>query len=267
MADYSSMSEQTAQELQIQRMLQSVHTIKPCVVTAFNAGPPQTVSVQPSEPLKISLGEQISYKAAPVLHNVPVVLPYAQSAGFVLTLPIQAGDTGLLLIADKSIDAFLNTSQAGVPVVEGDPVTSRPRVKSLSDAIFVPGLTTFPQGIPDYKTDAIELRNKSRSVYISLSDSGIEMTDGQAIFRISGGNVSTEATGTVTTEAQGQVSVTTPSTCEISSSNMDLSGSGNRISGNITQENGTFTDGNGRNSSSHVHGGVQTGSGTTGQAQ
>lgn len=275
MADYSSMSQETARELEIRRILRGVHTVKPCIVTGFDAGSPQKVSVQPTEPVKVTLGEQVSYKAAPVLHNVPVVLPYAQTAGFVLTLPIQAGDTGLLLIADKSIDAFLNTGQPGTPIVEGEQPFSRPRGKSLSDAIFIPGLTTFTQGLPSYQTNAIEMRNKSRSVYISLSDSGIEMTDGQAVVKISGGNVAVIAPGTVTTEAQGEVTTTaqgavnisTPSTCQISSSNMDLKGSGNRISGNITQENGTFTDGNGINSSSHTHGGVQSGDSSTGAAQ
>lgn len=272
MADYSSISDSAARELEIQRMLRSVHTVMPCIVVSFNAASPQSVSVQPTEPLKVTTGEQVSYKAAPVLHNVPVMLPYAQTAGFVLTLPIQPGDTGLLLIADKSIDAFLSTGKPGTPVVEGDQAYSRPRGKSLSDAIFVPGLMANPQGLPAYQTNAIELRNKSRSVYISLSDSGIEMTDGQAVFKLTGGNVSTTAPGNVSVETQGQatttasgaVSISTPSTCQISSSNMDLSGNGNRISGNITQENGTFTDGNGKNSSSHVHSGVQSGNSNTG---
>lgn len=264
MADYSQTSPNEAQRLTIQRMLEAMDIAKPCVVRTVNPGPPLRVSVQPTERIKITIGQEIKYLPMPTLNDVPVILPCAQNAGFLLTLPIRPGDTGLLIVADKDITNFMSSGEVNDPPLGSDPEISNVRKRSLTDVIFIPGLSSDQIAVEAYNTECIELRDLQRKSYISLGPDGIVMTDGSAVYEMKGGAIKTTATGTVTTEAQGEVSFNTPSECKITSSNMSLSGSGNVIHGNIEQKDGTFTDGNGKNSSSHSHTGVEPGSGVSG---
>lgn len=267
MADYSVTSPNESQRLVIQRMLDSMDIAKPCVIRAVNPGPPLKVTVQPTERMKITVGQDIRYLALPEINDVPVILPFAQSAGFLLTLPLKPGDTGLIIVADKDITNFMNSGEINDPPIGSDPDVSNVRKRSITDVIFIPGLSSDQIAVQDYSTENIELRDLTRTSYISLGPDGIVMTDGHAVYEMKNGSIKTTATGTVTTQADGAISMDTNSTCTISSSNMDLSGEGNTIHGNITQVGGTFTDGNGINSSSHTHGGVQSGNSSTGSAQ
>ena len=103
MADYSVTSESENLRLQMRRMMDGLHVAMPAKVLAFQPGPPVRVTVQPATQMKITLGEEVSYRSLPQLSGVPVVLPFAQTAGFLLTVPIQPGDTGLLVIPDRGL--------------------------------------------------------------------------------------------------------------------------------------------------------------------
>lgn len=264
MADYSKTSPNESQRLVIQRMLDSMDIAKPCIIKEVKPGPPLKVTIQPTERMKITIGQETKYMALPEINDVPVILPCAQTAGFLLTLPLKPGDTGLLIVADKDITNFVASGNINDPPVGSDPDVSNVRKRSLTDVIFIPGLSSDQVAIQSYNTENIELRDLTRTSYISLGPDGITMTDGQAVYSMKGGSVTTTAPGTVNTQADGAISMSTSSTCTISSSNMELSGSGNTIQGNITQRDGTFTDGNGKNSSSHRHTGVESGSDTSG---
>ena len=229
MADYSVTSESENLRLQMRRMMDGLHVAMPAKVLAFQPGPPVRVTVQPTTQMKITMGEEVSYRSLPQLSGVPVVLPFAQTAGFLLTVPIQPGDTGLLVIPDRGLDNFLQAGDVAAPPFYGDPTLIQPRGHSLTDAIFIPGLSSDAAQIADYSTEAIELRDRERKSYISL---GLAMQ----------------------TDAQ----------CTVRSQNMDLSGEGNTFSGNCRSTNGTFTDKDGVVLGTHTHEGVQTGDGTTG---
>ena len=256
MADYSVTSESENLRLQMRRMMDGLHVAMPAKVLAFQPGPPVRVIVQPTTQMKITLGEEVSYRSLPQLSGVPVVLPFAQTAGFLLTVPIQPGDTGLLVIPDRGLDNFLQAGDVAAPPFYGDPTLIQPRGHSLTDAIFIPGLSSDAAEIADYSTEAIELRDKARKSYISLGPDGITMTDGTAVMKMSGGKLETTApTG---------ISMQTDAQCTIRSQNMDLSGAGNTFSGDCRSTNGTFTDKDGVVLGTHTHEGVQTGAGTTG---
>jgi hypothetical protein len=214
--------------------------------------------------MKITIGQEVKYLPMPEINDVPVILPCAQNAGFLLTLPLKPGDTGLLIVADKDITNFMSSGEVNDPPLGSYPEISNVRKRSITDVIFIPGLSSDQIAIESYNTECIELRDLQRKSYISLGPDGIVMTDGSAVYEMKGGSVKTTAPGTINTEAQGAVSIATPAACTITSSNMNLSGSGNTIQGNITQRDGTFTDGNGKNSSSHRHTGVESGGDTSG---
>ena len=225
-------------------MMDGLHVAMPAKVLAFQPGPPVRVTVQPTTQMKITLGEEVSYRSLPQLSGVPVVLPFAQTAGFLLTVPIQPGDTGLLVIPDRGLDNFLRAGDVAAPPFYGDPTLIQPRGHSLTDAIFIPGLSSDAAQIADYSTEAIELRDRERKSYISLGPAGITMTDGTA--------------------APTGIAMQTDAQCTVRSQNMDLSGEGNTFSGDCRSTNGTFTDKDGVVLGTHTHEGVQTGDGTTG---
>lgn len=76
-----------------------------------------------------------------ILASIPVVFPCGSLKG--LTFPLAAGDTGLIVFSEASIDRWL--AQGG----EVDPGDDRRH--SMSDAVFFPGLMPFNE--PGLATD------------------------------------------------------------------------------------------------------------------
>lgn len=250
MSDYSSTSEVEKQRLQTQRMIDDVKVALPAKIVSFSAGATPKASVQPLTQLKVTLGDEVSFVTLPVIDNVPVVIPYAQTAGLMLTLPLSAGDSGLLVIPDRGIDTFLKgRGEVTPPPFSGDPTTATPRAHSLTDGIFIPGLSADSMEIQDYKTDKIELRDKDRKVYFSLGPDGIEMSDGTGVLELKGGNFS----------------VRTPNSATIESQNAVLGRTNNRLRDSLYSSEGTFVDKDSVSLNTHGHTGVQTGSGNTGE--
>lgn len=114
------------------------------------------------------------YDCMPVLCKVPVVVPYSQQAGLLLTVPIRKGDEGLLLFADRSIDMFIKNGGEQNPeeCCGADKQYTDPRAHSLSDAVFIPGIISQPNIVEDWQEDAIEIRNKDRTAYFRLDEQG-----------------------------------------------------------------------------------------------
>lgn len=233
MADYSVTSPSEDSRLSTERQMEKQRIAMPAVVLSFNSGSPQRVTVQPTTQMKVTLGDETKYITLPPISNVPIVIPCAQTQGFVLTLPISAGDTGLLIIPDKGIDNFLKTGNVDRPPIYGDPENNKPRSRALEDAIFIPGLSSDVFQISDYKTDKIELRDKERKNFVSVSNNGIEVTDGQATLKIEGGAVTINAPNGVNVTSSSAIAMTTPSTCSINSSNMTLGEGSNSFSGSV----------------------------------
>lgn len=98
---------------------------------------------------------------APIqLANVPV-LPFGAGNGTAyLTFPITAGCTGMLVVLDRSRDTWV-TRTASVAV---DPVKSA--IHSLSDCVFVPGLTPKLQRITPSAGTSIAAVLEHTQVYI-----------------------------------------------------------------------------------------------------
>ena len=255
MADYSSASPQEQQRLAISRMMANQHVAMPCKVLSFDG---KSASVQPLTQMKVTLGEQVSYKNLPVVNNVPVVLPYAQTLGLAVTLPIKPGDTGLLIIPDRGTDNFLN-SNGGAPTAPpfgGSADVSDARAHSLTDGILIPGCSVNAAALPSYDLEHVEVRDKDRKIYFSLGNDGIKVTDGTATL--------TMQEGAVKLETSGPFDVTA-STITMQSSNLNIGESENNVTGNFTSTNGTFIDKDNVVLNTHTHTGVQPGGGSTGE--
>lgn len=246
MADYSRTSAPEEFAMQFERMAAQIRCAVPGVIQGFDPAT-QTASVQPAIKMKVNLGEGGGQDYLPVVQNVPVVLPFAQGAGLLLTLPIQVGDECLLVFADRGIDNF--TQGGGMQAtVSGANNTTTPRAHSLSDAICIPGIISNPQAVAQYNEEHIELRDRERKQYISLGPEGITITDGVAKWNMKD--------GAVTMDAPAGISYASAANMEVGAKNMDL-GDDNRISGNLCSDNGTFVDKSGVVLNTHRHGGGQ----------
>lgn len=250
MADNSVPTAAGAFELQFWRMAGQVRVCMPGNITSFDSAT-QRCAAKPGIKMKVVDQGKASYVDLPEVQNVPVVVPYAQGAGLLLSLPIKAGDPCLLLFADRAMDNFLQKGESEMPGSALSEDTTAPRVHHLTDAICIPGLITDGAAVPQWSEDNIELRDFERKHFISLGPGGIQISDSVATM----------------TMQDGVFSVVTPKTSTIQSSNMTLGGSGgtvNEIENSLTSRNGTFIDANGRDSSAHTHGNVEPGSGTSG---
>ena len=265
MADYTFPSAEVQQVLLVRRLLAAQHTIIPATVKSFTPRPPQRVSVQPMTQIKVMVEGAPQYVDPPIIEDVPYFVPYAQGTGLMLTLPVAAGDTVLLLVPDKPIDYAL--AQRGVtrPVMYADERVANVRTHALTDAVAVSLFTQDPDGITDYNTSRIELRNKSRSHYINLGNDGITASDSQATWDITAGkftltapngiDMSTDAG--VNVSAQGGINMTTPELIKMASANFNTGQNGasgeSTITGSLRSTQGTFMDSAGTSLTTHTH--------------
>lgn len=112
----------------------------------------------------------ISQQEYPVIPNVPIVMPRSNVAGLSITVPIKQGDSVLLIFADRSIDNWQSSGEVSPPAEQ-----IMPRLHDITDAIAIIGLASDAHPISNYNNNAVEIRNSSGSVHISLSDNGINI--------------------------------------------------------------------------------------------
>lgn len=119
--------------------------------------PAQVTTVLGNQKVHVQPLLQTRYRAdqavvnLPVIQNVPVNMPIGQN--YEIKLPVAIGDTGYVIISDRSLDLWMHSSGGII-----DPQDSRQHF--LQDAIFVPGLLPFSQQTTDLTSDLI-VRNGS----------------------------------------------------------------------------------------------------------
>lgn len=253
MADNSIPTAAGSFELQFWRLAGQLRVCLPANILTFDAAT-QLCTVKPGIKLKSVIAGKVTYIDLPVVSQVPIVIPYAQGAGTLLTLPIQAGDPCLLLFADRDIGTFMQTGSSAQPGSLEDADTTTPRSHHLTDAICIPGLISADRTVPQWSTSAIEMRDFDRKHFISLGPEGIVLSDSTCTMSIK----------------EGAFKVETPGLATIIANNMTLGGGAggttNTLAGGLSSSGGTFVDKNGIDSSAHKHTGVQSGSSTSGSA-
>ncbi len=268
MADYHIVSMSERFRVEFDRLAAEVRCAMPGIITEFFPET-QTATVQPAIKMKLNLDGKPEYRDMPLILNTPVVLPFAQSAGLLLTLPIKPGDECLLVFSDRAFDNFMQLGGSQpTPIQPHDEVCS-PRAHSLADAICIPGIISNPQAVPAYNTEHIELRDRERKQYLSLGPTGITITDGEAVWNMKGGKVTLDAPAGIEETSQSPVSRTTTARQTLVGSNFRVGAPGSLATGvdyieNTLQSlNGTFIDSDGVNLGSHIHTGVYPGDGTS----
>jgi hypothetical protein len=135
MASPPTLAELFRRALEAQR--QDLHTAIPGKVVKVNTSGGNITSVD-AQPLirgwyESEEGEQVM-ESMPVIPQVPVLFP--GGGGYRVTVPIEAGDTVLLVFSEASIDRWFHTGN------ESDPDVGRRH--HLTDAVAIPGLRANP---------------------------------------------------------------------------------------------------------------------------
>jgi hypothetical protein len=239
-------SEFDARQSIIDETSANIHVSIPAKVTAVDLER-QVVSLKPTVQARVRGKDgAISVTDYPVITECPIVYP--RGGGFALTFPINVGDECLAVFSDSCIDFWWQSGGVQSPQDE--------RRHDLSDCIALFGVTSQPRKLPSVQADAIELRTESRSDYISLQGSNININiSGTATVNASKAIVNcpvNQINGNVTisgaTVIQGGLSVS--------------GGSGATVTGSVTAT-GDVTGGS-VSLKSHKHTGVTKGSSMTG---
>ncbi len=107
----------------------------------------------------------------PPLVDVPVSFP--RGGGFAFTFPVSPGDEGLLVFSDRCIDGWHQSGSPGIPPDH--------RLHDLSDACFIPGISSLGRTIPGLRTDAIAMRQLDGNGYVSVDTGGHVEIDGTSL--------------------------------------------------------------------------------------
>lgn len=174
----------------IRQALTDLRVAIPAIVQDFDVAT-QTVTVQ------IALREVVRSDSGPLnipiqpIYKVPLMLQRA--GGFCLTMPVKAGDEGMLIFCDMCIDLWW--ARGGVQN------QLERRRHDLSDCGFYPGLWNQQRLLQQYSTDSVQLRSDDTSVIIDVALDGITLTAPKVTIN-SGGDVDITAAGDVNIQGQ-----------------------------------------------------------------
>lgn len=253
MADNNFLTESNAFSLQFSREAGKMRVAMPGVIQSFDPTT-QTVSVIPALRMRVNLDNKVTWKDLPVIQGVPIVIPFAQGAGLLLTLPITPGDECLLVFSDRAIDYFTQSGGVQKTDTSSSEDTTTPRAHHLTDAICIPGIISNPQAVPKYSITHIEMRDRERKHFISMGPDGITISDSIATWKMAEGKVTLDAPKGIEETSESPVSRVTESTQKIVGTNIIIgAGAVDHIENTLVSDAGTFIDSAGVKLQTHTH--------------
>jgi len=103
----------------------------------------------------------VSWQAIPKL-TMPTL--YLGGGGMAITIPVQKGDEGLAIFADRSIDLW---HQQG-----GQQNQFSSRMHDLSDGFFIPGFRSTPNALPNVSANSWQMRTTDGKTNMDFNPSG-----------------------------------------------------------------------------------------------
>lgn len=128
-------------------------------VVSFNAAN-QTAEIQLSM-LRVVGDRTVRY---PVLVDCPVFVHTGGSA--CITMPVQAGDTCLVLFNDRNLDSWFSTGNTVAP--------NNRRAHDLSDGLALVGFRNLANGVSNYSTDSVDIRAGANRVAINNNSTSLK---------------------------------------------------------------------------------------------
>jgi len=212
----------------VRNALKDLHTSMPGIIDTFDPAT-QTCTVQPAIKRIFVGGEAV---ALPILINVPVSFPSA--GGFNITLPVKQGDECLIIFSERSIDNWLQFGDIKIP--------NDRRFHDLSDGVVIMGLKSNPNVVTDYDPDNLVIRNTANDVKVTIG-------------------------------ADNNIAIDTPGDINMAAANVNVTGNLTvsedvTIAGDVTAdtvEGSSEVTGGGVALSSHTHGYIGAGMGSSPQ--
>jgi hypothetical protein len=148
-----------------------IHTAIPAQIINYDSAN-QVVDVQPMilEPYHDSSGA-LRTRSYPVLPSVPVAFP--RGGGFFISLPLVAGDTGMLIFSELPIDRWRSSGQ------ESHPLTARRH--GAGNAVFYPGIGPRAKALGETGIDANLALGKEGGVQVQLSATVVNLGEKSAV--------------------------------------------------------------------------------------
>lgn len=146
---------------QVESRLKELHTCLPGIIDSYDPLT-QTASVQPAIQ---RVWTEKGGVALPLCVDVPVAFP--GGGDYFLTFPVQRGDECILFFSERCIDFWYLNGGVQLP--------AEYRLHDLSDAMAVVGINSQARRLTNVQTDGAELRTRSRSTFIKLTETGIHM--------------------------------------------------------------------------------------------
>jgi len=168
----------------VDAMTSRMRVAVPGIIQSFNATA-QTVTVQVAIRERVNLNGNLTWETIPLLVDVPIFMPRA--GGFTLTMPVTAGDECLVVFGDNCMDAWWQSGGVQNQVEK--------RRHDLSDGFAIVGIWSQPRVLPDYKTDAAQLRNDAGDLYVEI--------DGQGKARVQATDIEFHATHSMSWDVDG----------------------------------------------------------------
>jgi hypothetical protein len=254
-----------------------IRTAMPGIVTAVDLAK-QTLSVQPAiqgqQDFPDGTTESVSL---PMLVDVPIVWPRA--GGFALTFPIKVGDEVLVVFGDRCIDSWWQSGGQGAPL--------EPRMHDLSDAfaILAPASQPKAQELPNVSSTSVQLRNLAGTAYVEITEDAdinivsprdVKVTAGRDFILNASARNMQNSLGVTTLTSAGLMTLTSAAGLNFGASGgSSVTMTTGPVTWNAANFNLTSAAGiglfsvaalahNGKNvGSTHTHGGVTTGGGST----
>ncbi len=228
-------------------------TALPGIIDSFDADA-MTCKVQPAVGgSRLMQNGDLVEVQMPLLLDCPVVFP--GGGGATLTFPIKPGDECLVVFASRCIDSWWQLGG-----VRGQ---AEIRMHDLSDGFVLAGVRSQPRKF-SVSTTAAQLRSDDGAAYVEINPTS------HKIKALTSGDIEATADGQITMNAP----VVTINASQIVLNGQVTQGQGSN-GGNCTMQGplhvvDTITSdsdviGGGKHLKTHVHSGVQTGGGNTGQ--
>lgn len=169
----------------LKQALKDLRVSIPAIVVSFDPVK-QVASVQVALREIVRGTNGASHVAIAPINNVPVCFPSA--GGFSLTLPLKAGDEGLLVFCDMCIDLWW--ARGGVQN------QLEQRRHDITDCGFFPGGRSQPRVLSAYSNNSAQLRSDDGVTVVDIAEAGLTLTAPKIIMNTTG-DVDINATGNV----------------------------------------------------------------------
>lgn len=176
-------SDAEAMRVLIDRQMLEYDGMMPCVVHAVSADG-TTVDVIPAISKAVTLDGVRQPLGERVIRSVPIAMYGSTVLGLFVCPPIQVGDDGWLMAADRAMDNWQHGEGVQMP-----PAQQTPRHGDFTDGMFYPGAQRASGAIANFPTDALTLQDRTGATVVSVKGGEIKAMVGPVSVTITAAGV------------------------------------------------------------------------------